>query len=471
MKLFLSILLITLFLPSISTSQEKYKVVYDYSSENISYYKLDKNYKVIDTISSPKIKRNSLVEIQLKNVNPFAVDVVTDVKEEEIHKSGSGGFNFTSMLGGINTFSSDNLNLNVANLPAGEMLNKSSRGPGVASGFSDLNEKSSNISALKTTLMSNLLNPNLSKEAIVDNVISTAGMVQDANLPDPSDNLYVFLTQLEKIVQENKTELKSNINVMSKEVDQQTNDSEQALSRGELIERNYIINDLQSLMSTLDESTFQTVEDLKKIKSLYSMLEASDFSRTFDYQIEADKVNIEVKFIQSVFAKKADDQNNGNIIKTRNIKIYSKGGFKVNTGIALTLNNFGDKSKDFFIAEDGTIGADTNDYFTPNLSTMINFYPYSGRNFNIGGSFGLSIPISGNSTVKGVNFLLGPSLHFGSTSRLSISGGLAYGPVTKLTNGLEIGDTTSFGSIENFTKDIYDFGYFFGISFSLFDLN
>ena len=62
-------------------------------------------------------------------------------------------------------------------------------------------------------------------------------------------------------------------------------------------------------------------------------------------------------------------------------------------------------------------------------------------------------------------------MFFGSKSRLAISGGLAYGPVKKLTNGLEIGDTTNFGSVENFTKNVYDFGYYFGISFSLFDLN
>jgi hypothetical protein len=159
-----------------------------------------------------------------------------------------------------------------------------------------------------------------------------------------------------------------------------------------------------------------------------------------------------------------------NTLKTRNIKLYSTGGFKINTGIALTLNNFGSSSQEFYIEENGTIGADSNNYLTPNLSTMINFYPYLGENFNVGGSFGLSIPISGDN-INGISFLLGPSLHFGSKSRLSLSGGLAYGPVNKLKNGLEVGDTPSSESIDTFTKSVYDFGYFFGISFSLFDLN
>ena len=89
----------------------------------------------------------------------------------------------------------------------------------------------------------------------------------------------------------------------------------------------------------------------------------------------------------------------------------------------------------------------------------------------MGGSFGISIPISGDENINGINFLLGPSMFFGNKSRLSVSGGLAYGPVKKLTNGFEVGDTTSFGSVDNFTKSVYEFGYYFGISFSLFDIN
>lgn len=464
------ITILALCITMLSFSQERYRILYDYETEKIAYLLIDKDNKVKDTLESPKIKRNSLVELKLKNVNPFAVDVETDVKEEALHQGGDG-FNFTSLLGGINSFSGSDVGLNVQNLPTDDLFAKSSsRGPGISRGFSDLNEMTSNVSALKTTMMSNLLNPNLSKDEILENVMATAELQNDARLPDPNANFYVFITQLEKVVKEDKSYLASNISAMSKDVEKQTDTSE-TLSRGELIERNYLISDLQNLLSNLDESTFNTVENLNKIKNLYTMLEASSFERTYDYLLEADQVNIELKFVQSSFAAEADNKNDGHTLKTRNIKMYSKGGFKINTGVALTLNNFGSNSKDFYIDENGVVGADKNNYFAPNLSTMINFYPYTGQNFNIGGSFGLSIPISGDSNVKGINFLLGPSLHFGSKSRLSISGGLAYGPVQKLSNGLKEGDTVSFGSIDNYTKDVYDFGYFFGISFSLFDLN
>lgn len=454
-------------------AQKHYRVTYDYNTEQISYLLLDKNNKIIDTLEQPKIKRNSNVEIQLKNVNPFAVKVVTDVKEEDLTQSGQG-FNFSSLLGGINSFSGNNLNLNTSSLPESKLFSESSGTRGEAekatSNFEDLNNTITNVSALKTTFVANLLNPNLDKETILKNLIATADAEQDIRLPSAKDNFYVYLAKVEKSIKDSKSQLESNINKLSNDLETENKASED-LSRGELVARNMAISDLQNLMTNLNSATNTSVATLEELRSLYTVLEASNFEQTYDYGLSADKVNIELKFLQSDFSQDLDKDANAAVLKTRSLKLMSKGGFKINTSVAMTLNNFGSKSNDFFIDEDGVVGADANDYFVPNLSTMINFYPFMGENFNVGGSFGLSIPISGNDSVNGINFLFGPSLFFGSKSRLALSGGLAYGPVKKLTNGIEVGDTTSFGSIDNFTKTIYDFGYYFGISFSLFDIN
>lgn len=468
----LSLTIISMTLGMISMAQERYRVIYDYKTEKINYLKLDKNNKVIDTLENSKLKRNSLVELKLQNINPFAVKVETDVKEEEITKSGQG-FNFTSLLGGINSFGGDKIDLNTSNLPESSIFRSESGSRGSASAtsnFEDLNNTITNVSALKSTFVSNLLNPNLDKETILNNLVQTADAEQDVRLPSAEDNFYVYLAKVEKSIKDSRSQLESNINNMSKELETSTITNEE-LSRGELVSRNIALGDLQRLMSNLNNSTDQSIKNLEELRSLYTILEASNFEQTYDYEISADKVNIELKFVQSDFSSSLENDGDATVLKTRNIKMFSRGGFKINTSVALTLNNFGSKSNDFFIDDNGVVGADQNDFFVPNLSTMINFYPFIGENFNVGGSFGLSIPISGNDSVNGINFLFGPSLFFGSDSRLSLSGGLAYGPVKKLSNGVEIGDTTSFNSIDNFTRDVYDFGYYFGISFSLFDLN
>ncbi len=468
MKQFIHLAFLILIFPFSIVSQERYVVEYDYHSDKVSYYHVDNNNKVDDTLSQPKFKRNSLVELKLKNVNPFAVDIETDIKEENLHQSNEG-FDFRNLLGGISSFSSQDLGLNINELDDNGLYKNSTRGESISSGFSELNDLSTNVAAMKTTMISNLSNPNLDKNEIIKNIISASATYQDVRLPDPENNMYVYLTKLEQITLEDRAKLLSDINTMSKTIERQS-DTIVSFSRGELIERSHLMQNLQDLLNSIDENASNTVENLNKIKSLYAMLEASSFERTYDYTIEADRVDISLKFVQSDFSKTTGEASVENTLKTRSVKLYSKGGFKINTSVALTLNNYGSKSKDYYIDENGEIGADDNSHFVPNLATIINFYPYTNKNINVGGAFGLSIPLSGNENVLGVNFLLGPSLIIGSKSRFALSGGLAYGPVKKLTNGLEVGETTSFGNIDNFTKTVYDFGYFFGISFSIFDL-
>lgn len=458
---------------SLSLAQERYRITYDYATDKINYLRTDKDNKVIDTLDKPKIKRNSLIELKLSNVNPFAIQVQTEVQEEYLINTGQG-FNFSSLLGSINSFTGNNIDLNTSNLPDSNMFQSEvgTRGSTSARGsVDDLNNQITNVAALKSTLISNLLNPNLDKETIIQNLIETADGDLDARLPSAEDNFFMYLAKVEKSIKDSKSRLESNISAMSQEIENSRASEDGMVSRGELVSRNIALADLQRLMTNLNSSTEKSLKNLEELRSLYTILEASNFEQTYDYELSADKVNIELKFVQSDFSNEIDNDDNTTTLKTRNIKIFSKGGFKINTSVAMTLNNFGSNSNDYFIDESGVIGADNNDFFVPNLSTMINFYPFMGENFNVGGSFGLSIPISGDNSISGVNFLLGPSLFFGSKSRLALSGGVAYGPVKRLTNGLEVGDITSFTSIDNFTKNVYDFGYYFGISFSLFDLN
>ena len=93
----ISILTITLLWTLNTYAQNTYRITYNYQTEEVNYLKLDKKGKVTDTLDNSKIKRNSLIELKLQNVNPFAVQVQTDVKEEDIVTSGQG-FNFSSLL-------------------------------------------------------------------------------------------------------------------------------------------------------------------------------------------------------------------------------------------------------------------------------------------------------------------------------------------------------------------------------------
>ncbi|CAM3743025.1 hypothetical protein [Flavobacterium saliperosum] len=466
-----------LFCTTFLMAQEKYRIQYDYKTDNFEYFKLDKSYEVIDTLNNPRFKRNSLIEIKLLNVNPFAINIKTDIQEEEIHATGSGGYNFSNLLGGISSMTDGNLKLNVTKLPDNiddQYVNKeifgetTSRSTAIENKFSQLNALSSNVDALKRTLLANLTNPNLDKATILNNIRKVAAIQTDIRIADPNENFHVYISSLKKIVNEDSNSIVFNVNELKNELAIKSDNEKSTLSLGELRGQNTTYSYLESLLVKLEESSNWTTENLNKIEALYTSLEASSFEQTYDYEITADKVNLELKFVQSEFANELDDDVSTTTIKTRHVKLFSKGGFKINTSIALTLNNFKSKSYDYFIDENGIIGSEKNDYFTPNLSTLINFYPVISENFNLGGSFGVSIPIAEG--ISGINYLFGPSLILGNKSRLALSGGLAFGPVRKLTNGLQVGDSTTLNDVNSFTKNVYDFGFYFGVSFNVFNL-
>ena len=455
-----------------SHAQERYRIVYDYKTDHLNFYVIDQNNEVIDTLRKPRFKRNRPVEIQLKNVNPFAVNVNTAIVEKTIHQSAeSGAFNFNSLLGNIGQLAGDKLKLNTTDIPLGggkEDASIASRGASLSNKFSDLDETTTYVAAIKNRLIADLVNPDLNKDSIIRRLTDIASKMEDIRLPDPKGDFQLFLSHLEKVVLQDQQEVVSTANEIVTEIDHPEVATE-PLSRGELVARQTSLNNLQQAIASIHTATDQTTDNISQIKTLYTGLEAAAFERTYDYVVDADRATIELKFLRSNFASQNNPNQTQDIVKTRSVNIRAKGGFKINTGIAMTLNNFSKTSNDYFLTDDGIIGEEKNTNFVPNLSTMINFYPIISESFNIGGSFGLSIPISDK--VGGVNFLLGPSLFIGDKNRLSFSGGIACGPVTKLTNGLKPGDATDIRDLENFTKSVYDFGYYLGVSFSVFDIN
>lgn len=436
--------LILLLLSSIIlTAQEKYKATYDYQTDQLLYFTLNNKNQVIDTIDNAKLKRGSVLMVEVKNVNPFALKIETTVEEEKLHES-SGSFGFGNLLGSIQNITGGGLQLNTPDLPVSDIAGLASNARG-GSMVDDLTKLTTNVKALKKMILSNMKNPNLSKEEMIRNIKNLAAQNTDQRLPDPEDNLYLYLETLDQLIASDVQEINSRVD-----------DSELAnTSRGTSVKR------------SLNSYSLKSTDEVASIVNLYASIEAATFSQVYDYRVTADKAVIEMNFIPK--SDNMEDNNASNAIKIRSIPVNAKGGFKINSSVALTLNNYAGKSNDYFIDTNGDIGATPDDSYTPNLSTMINFYPILGESFNIGGSFGLSIPIADELT--GVNFLLGPSLFLGNKNRFSLSGGVAFGPVKQLTNGLEIGDAAINNDVDSFTENKYDVGYYFGVSFSLFDLN
>jgi len=297
-----------------SQAQKKYKAYYDYQSDQMLYFELDNSNKIIDTLNSASIKRGSILIIEVDNVNPFALSTETNVSEESIHKS-KGGFNFSGLLGNIQKISGGNLASNVPELPSGDIAGfgiSASRG---GAGLVDNLEKLTvNLRSLNTSLRSYMRNPNLTKDEIIDKVKYLASLFEDQRLPDPEDNLYLFLETLESLIRSDSEKLKAAIN-----------SSDIESSRG------------ASTTRTLRSFTEYNADEVNNVTDLYSSVEAASFKQVYDYVVKADRTLVEMKFTPiSENSKRNDDTP----IKTRSISVKARGGFKINSSVAITLNNF-----------------------------------------------------------------------------------------------------------------------------------
>ncbi|CAN0576758.1 unnamed protein product, partial [Ectocarpus sp. 12 AP-2014] len=436
-----------------ASAQERYKIIYDYQSDEIGVFHLNKKNQIDDTLKKPVLKRNSLVELELKNVNPFAVEIQPKLVEENF-ESTNLGFNPGSLLSGITSFHNGGLGLNVKDLPSDDIFTTQN---GVASdtdsisaaksrgarsnfdeGYSHLKTLYTGIEEIKSRLIGNLINPNLSKEEIIDEAIRPSFIFSDDRLAGTKENFYIYLAKLEEILSEDSESMIGFLAELN-DLEQKAIEGE-GMSRGARSSARAKLTQIEETIGGLKNAENLKLKDIRELKSLYTALEASSFEQTTDYTVDFDRANINLDFKQSAFSNDlASETDIQRTLKSRKIKVFAKGGIKINTSVAITLNNYKGNSKSYFKTTDeldasrGIVGGDDNNFFTPNLSTMINFYPVMGESFNLGGSFGLSIPIStADGTPNGINFLIGPSLFFGTKSRVSFSGGLAYGPVNRL---------------------------------------
>lgn len=489
-------ILVCLFSSTSVFSQKRYRIVYDYINDSIGYYELNENNEITKTLRKPVFRKNGLVEVKLKNVNPFAVKLESKINRQTLNSTGVG-FNMGSMLSGIKSLAGDNLSLNVSNLDANPFDIGQGRGDNEIKSYSStgsnrqlsqkeilalqkqilLNQINSDIreieniftsvEGVKANLLTSLINPNNTKERIQQHARQALSIFESNDLAGYENNFLGFLSKTGQVIQDYKGKILIGLEEESQLLELE---NKQSLNVVEKAKNSALKTRIPEIVTNLDAKSDHALNELNEVKALYMALEAASFERTFDYLVDSDRASIELDFLKNDSSDDLKNDSAKDVVKSRKLNVFMKGGVKVNTSIALALTNYGENARTYFVKDD-TIEEGLNDYFVPNLSTMINFYPVIGEGFNIGGSFGVSVPIStDNNSLNGVNFLLGPSLFIGGENRISFSGGIAYGPVNRLKSEFGIGDNVSPADAGNLTQTIYGTGYYFAISFSLFNL-
>lgn len=208
--------------------------------------------------------------------------------------------------------------------------------------------------------------------------------------------------------------------------------------------------------------------DIAKLAALwreYEALQANSFAKDYRASAEGDNMSFNIQFTPNEMGQ----SNKAPRMQIAPIQVAVAGGFKVNASIGVAFGQLFDRPQSYFV-RDSTIRAEDKDSFLPIIASFFHFYGQSKGNVSVGGNFGIGLPISGDSG-QTASFFLGPSLIIGRGERLVLNGGLMGTRVERLAQGFEEGDRF-LSEVNNVpTKDVYEMGYYLGLSFNLLGSN
>jgi hypothetical protein len=205
------------------------------------------------------------------------------------------------------------------------------------------------------------------------------------------------------------------------------------------------------------------------LENLYQSIVNTNFNFNASEVSEGDEMTLTLDFYKNQFDENGnpiiDLENLSNLskIKSKKVRITVKNDIKINSSIGLGFPSY--KNNNDFINRDSVITAVSGNNFTPNISAYMNFYPYSGRNLNIGGTFGVGVPMGDD--VRNLNMFIGFSGILGTNNKVVLHAGASLGQVNQLDAGYQTGDKL-ISALETVPiRRAYQWGAFAGISFSI----
>ncbi len=207
-----------------------------------------------------------------------------------------------------------------------------------------------------------------------------------------------------------------------------------------------------------------TVEEMLTLQMKFRELADQSFSYDVAISVEKTTVLVTAEFVPFDTATTA---NRANLppSKFKVVKIITRGGLQISPAFGLAFSRMFDPVQEFS-AREGRIVADGGGIVQPSLTTYLHFYPAHTSGLALAGTFGVGIPLS-SSNLSSLNFFLGPSLLFGRSQRIVLSGGLTAGPAQRLAKGFKVGDPFDPAAGDIPVRSQYELGYFVGISFNL----
>ncbi|MCP4120207.1 MAG: hypothetical protein GY751_00450 [Bacteroidetes bacterium] len=496
-------------------------IEYDYLNKTSAYFKIDKRGDTLQ-VRSPLVKQNQDVLVRVINFNELALAAETEVSNETLVES-TNPFGMFSMLSPIfnvaskdvlsNIFDKSGVDISDVDYMLGFSADEAADDSQLAEAreeFISLNQSMFDLSLLEERIgdleygLNQLYqlsrNTNLKGDAIKEQARQiVSGTLKNGDQP----KLTNFYRTREEILSQSSSQLRTAKRASQgvlryTALEDEPNFGFSSNENAKLYSQ--ITKETEALMQAINDfETSYTKEEveqmLQMMQELYFAIQNSSFTYNTNALAEGDRTNINLSFFNIPPIGTVDNEDdieteeeatyeddgeydyeyeeykaaqraamrNAEVVRTKSFKVKVSGGLKITPSVGITFPSYLNNSKDYYAQGDTLIVETKGDNYTPNITAFVNFYPYTGRAVNFGGTFGVGIPLKGSISPS---FMLGGALILGSKYSITITGGMATGPVTRLERGMEPGmEIPLYDDIETRTK--YAVGFYTGISFTL----
>ena len=216
---------------------------------------------------------------------------------------------------------------------------------------------------------------------------------------------------------------------------------------------------IDTLADFYDED--QNNQSMAQLRQVYEEMQGNNFSYSFaPIQAEGDEVTIEIS------VSKKNEIGSYDSYKTLIQTVQVSGGWKISGGVGLCFGGFKNPTFKYSVS-DGVIIGDRQDAFIPIVASFAHFYKNTYKSFNLGGSFGIGLPILGGNSITSASFFLGPTAIVGKKQRFLLTTGLMGAKADRLSDLYKVGDSFDNPAELLPINQRYELGFFIGISFNV----
>jgi hypothetical protein len=474
MKKQMIIILMCLFAGQLSA--QKLVVSYDYLKDDFTYYKVKRGKK--KQMDRAVVGRRSDIKVEVKNFNPFVYSASANfISEEKVEEPNISFFSLLSPIplqaSGRSFLEKIETDQNTRGAAVGGLMKDAK----VSTAFGSVQQAYASMYEAERTMLN------------IDYAIQKLQELKYSTFL-PADTIKYYTKQLMGIIVQKPEVNTGDFLALGEELSAQIGESkttfQMAFNQFNNVAENYAMNN--GMNATADPAykisqqfandaaqfnTYYTDElvnlKLTSLERLYQSIVNTNFNFNASEVSEGDEMTLTIDFYKNKYDEKGepiiDIENMADLnkIKSKKVRITVKNDIKINSSVGLGFPTYNDNND--FLNKDSVITSVSGNNFTPNIAAYMNFYPYSGRNLNLGGTFGLGVPMGDD--VRNLNMFIGFSGIIGSSNKVVLHAGASLGQVNQLDAGFQVGDRLATATESVPVRRSYQWGAFAGISFAI----